>query len=165
MRIVLILLAIGLGCAAAGLALAGRGRGHAAIGPVVAGVAVAFGAFMLVDCRQCASGALYVGALVSLPFAIVGWGILGFDPAGLSRGGALIVRAAALFQLAWAALVTATTTFGGACPCRALGWGDPIVPLAAVGFDKLVGPLLLVVALVTLVMAGAADRRRRAGGA
>ena len=165
MRTVLILLVIGLGCAAVGLALAGRGRGHAAVGPVLAGCAVAFGAFLLVDCRQCASGALYVGALVSLPFSIVGWGVLGFDPAGLSRGGALVVRAAALFQLAWASLVTATTTFGGACPCRAMGWGDPVVALSAVGFDKLVGPLLVAVALVTLALAGAANRRRRAGGA
>jgi len=46
-----------------------------------------------------------------------------------------------------------------------MGWGDPVVALAAVGFDKLVGPLLVVVALVTLALAGAANRRRRTGGA
>jgi hypothetical protein len=157
-RTLLLPLALGLVLTALSLAV-GRSGGRAAVGPVLAGAAVAFSALLLVDCRQCASGALYVGALVSLPFAIVGWLVLLFDREGLSRGAALLVRAVSWFQAAWAAMITVTATFGGSCPCSAFGWGDPLVPLRAVGMDRLVGPVLVGVALVTLALARLARGR------
>jgi hypothetical protein len=162
-RTLLVPIAICLVLLALSLA-AGRTGGRAAIGPVVAGVGVAFASILMVDCRQCASGALYVGALVSLPFAVVGWLLLLLDREGLSRGAWLIIRVACWFQVAWAAMITATATFGGACPCTAFGWGDPLVRLRAVGTDRLVGPVLVVVALITLALARRARGRARQAG-
>ena len=154
------LLGLGLLLAAGVLALTGWRHGRAALGPVLAGAAVAFAAFLWVDCRQCHAGALYVGALMALPFFVVGWVTLLLDPHGVARGPHLAIGLASLFTLAWAALITVTATFGGACPCRALGWGDPVVPLRAVGTDRLVGPVLVVASLVTLALARRAARRR-----
>jgi hypothetical protein len=153
------LLAIGLVLVAGVLASIGWRHGRAAVGPVLAGAVVAFAAFLWVDCRQCHAGALYVGALASLPFFVVGWIALAFDPNGVSPPARAAVSLAALFTMAWAALITATATFGGACPCRALGWGDPVAPLRAVGTDRLVGPLLLAASGLTLLLARHAGRR------
>ena len=156
------LLGLGLLTVAGVLALAGWRQGRAAIGPVLAGAVVAFAAFLWVDCRQCHAGALYVGALAALPFFAVGWLALLVDPHGLSRPAFAVIVLAAALTAAWAALITATATFGGACPCNALGWGDPVVPLRAVGTDRVVGPALLLASGVTVLLARHAARRRQA---
>ncbi|WP_460450118.1 hypothetical protein [Alsobacter sp. SYSU BS001988] len=165
MRAAAALLGIGLLMLAGVLASIGWRHGRAAVGPVLAGAVVSFAAFLWVDCRQCQAGALYVGALASLPFFAVGWIALGLDPYGLSPPARAAVSAASLFTILWSALITATATFGGACPCRALGWGDPVAPLRAVGTDRLVGPLLLAASAVTLLLAGRAARRFASRGA
>ena len=155
MRAVILLAGAGLLCIALVLAAAGHRNGRAALGPVLAAVGVAFAAFLSVDCRQCQSGALYVGALASVPFFVVSWAILVFDPAGVSRWTGRAVLVLSAFQVAWASLITATATFGGTCPCGAeiWGWDAGSVALRAVGTDRLVGPLLILCAVITAVLA------------
>ena len=80
MRAAAALLGIGLLMLAGVLASIGWRHGRAAVGPVLAGAVVSFAAFLWVDCRQCQAGALYVGALASLPFFAVGWIALGLGP-------------------------------------------------------------------------------------
>ena len=161
MRAAILLAGAGLLTLALVLAAAGHRNGRAALGPVLAAVGVAFAAFMSVDCRQCHSGALYVGTLVSLPFFVVAWLVLLVDSAGVSAwtGRAILVLCG--FQAAWASLITVTATFGGACPCSEALFGEPpgAVALRAVGIDRWVGPALVLCAAVPAALALQAARR------
>lgn len=122
---------------------------------------VAFGAYMSVDCRQRHSGALHIGALVSLPFFVVAWAVLAFDTAGVSRWTVRVVLVLCAFQAALAFLITATATFGGTCPCRSELWSGTAGPpsLKAVGMDRLVVPLLVMCAGITAALAVRGRRR------
>jgi hypothetical protein len=160
-RAAILLAGAGLLCVALVLAAAGHRNGRAALGPVLAAVGVAFGAYLSVDCRQCHSGALYIGALVSLPFFLIAWVVLAFDAAGVSPWTVRAVIVLCAFQAAWASLITATTTFGGACPCGSELWSGTAGPpsLRAIGMDRLVGPLLLICAGITAALAARGRRR------
>jgi hypothetical protein len=159
-RSLILLIALGLAVVAAAVIASGRRAPVIAFGTLLGGAVVAFGATMLVDCVNCRTDALIVGAFASLPFFAVGLvACVATPPLSGHRGLLSAAMLAMLFQLAWSAAIIWVATLRGECPCGGLLVGSLQTGLRAVGMDRLAGPIVFGEALVALLFLSAARRR------
>lgn len=146
-----VLVVIGLAVVAWTVWASGRKAVAIAAAAVVSGAGVALFSSLLVDCRMCQTGPLVVGTLLSLPFFVVGWLALALPVhQEFHRTWLMPVLAAASLQVFWALPLTHAATILGECPCMGLVFNGVPTALSAIGIDRVVGPVLLAEAVVSV---------------